>query len=162
MATQGQVSVISRGGRDYWRTWFIQECEETCLFGFAEKHLRLLKTDYQQGKKVYLEDAPYFHNCKIHHRLCGPYELVAIKELPQGAEAAISSAVGVVVYRQSNPQAGPWFDRRGVRRSADGLSMKFDQLASEYEYFPLRIRIKRAAKFDIRRIAHEPGCWLCK
>jgi hypothetical protein len=161
MAVEGQVSVISRGGRDYWRTFFIDKCEEVGLFGFAEKHLRLLRTDYRQGKKIYLEDAPYFRATGTHHRLYGPYEVIVTKTLPEGAESVLSQHPGVL-YRQSSPELGPWLDRHGVRRDVAGVRMRFDQRASDYEFFPLRLSIRRTPSFAIKLVQHVAGCWLCR
>lgn len=67
-------------GRDCWRTWFIDECEQSCLFGINQKHLGLLRiaghgvVPYRVGTCVYLEDAPVFRaSQKQFHRVCGPY-----------------------------------------------------------------------------------------
>lgn len=65
-----ETSVVTRGGKDYWRTWFIDECEQHGMFGLTEKHLPLVMTDgqgfqaYREGTEIYLEDAPYFKKNK--------------------------------------------------------------------------------------------------
>jgi hypothetical protein len=36
-------SVVHRDGRDYWRTWFLDECEREGLFGLTVGHLPLIR-----------------------------------------------------------------------------------------------------------------------
>ncbi len=81
------------GGYDYWRTWFIEECDASQLFGVTKKHLGLITLDgvglpsYRVGTRLSLEDAPYFRGSKTHHRICGPYEVFALQQLPEGVES---------------------------------------------------------------------------
>jgi hypothetical protein len=66
-----EASVVHREGCDYWRTWFLEECESIHLFGINRKHLPLVTmsspdfSSYQEGTEVFLEDAPYFRATMI-------------------------------------------------------------------------------------------------
>ena len=50
---------------DVWRTWFLDECESSRLFGLTSGHLRLVTKagegiePYRPGTTIYLEDAPW-------------------------------------------------------------------------------------------------------
>jgi hypothetical protein len=155
-----EASVIHRGGHDYRRTWFLEECEAHNLFGINEKHLPLLTHSgpgfeaYRPGTKVFLEDAPYFRALHTHHRVCGPYEVVAAN-LPPEAEPVYEVDGAVIVYREAHPERGPWLDHSSVRRQADGVNMRFRQIAREFHFFPFPFAIRHAAEFGIRHVAHQ-------
>ena len=84
-----KARVVHHAGHDYWRTWFLEECEAHHLFGINEKHLPLLTNagfkSYRPGTRVFLDDAPYFRATRTHHRVCGPYEVVPAT-IPPDAE----------------------------------------------------------------------------
>jgi hypothetical protein len=78
------AEVVHHEGMDYWRTWFLEECESHSLFGVTKKHLNLLRlasrevVPYHVGTRLYLEDAPWHHRLQEPtHRVLGPYEVVA-------------------------------------------------------------------------------------
>jgi len=141
-----EASVVTRGGCDYWRTWFLEECEKYGKFGLTEKHLPLVTTDghgfhsYDVGTEIYLEDAPYFKKTKIDHRVCGPYSVIS-SILPAKAEIIHKNHGKIIIYKEKFPSEGPWFDRTYVRRIADGVDMKYKQLASEFGFFPYRFSV---------------------
>jgi hypothetical protein len=162
-----EASVIHRAGRDYWRTWFLEECESSGLFGINEKHLPLLTSSgtgfsaYRVGTEVFLEDAPYFKATKTHHRVCGPYNVVAAQLTP-GAEVIYTAADQVIVYKEPHPERGPWIDSDRVTRVIDGVRVSFPHIAREFGYYPYRFAIKRSPKFKIEVVPHEDSeCWLC-
>ena len=83
-------SVVHRSACDYWRTWFLEECESAQLFGLTKGHLPLVAkagigvVPYHPGTRVFLEDAPWFpHSGRRMHRVCGPYEVRVIDRLPE-------------------------------------------------------------------------------
>lgn len=160
------ASVVTRGGKDYWRTWFIDECERHGLFGLTEKHLPLVMTDgpgfhaYREGTEIYLDDAPYFKKTKTHHRVCGPYTVIP-SALPEFAEEIHAMNGKTIIYKDKTPSKGPWLDKSYVRRIADGVDMKYKQLASEFSFFPYRFSIKKTAKYKVHHVRHEAECWLC-
>jgi len=160
-------SVAHRGGCDYWRTWFIEECEESHLFGVTQKHLGLIKLSgvglpaYNIDTRIFLEDAPYFRGSKTSHRICGPYEVYSLDKLPSGAEPIYIVDEKVIVFKAAHPEKGPWLNRSRVRY-IEGIRVKFRQIADQYDYFPYRFAIRRTSKYSIRLLEHEgPDCWLC-
>lgn len=162
-----EASVIHRAGRDYWRTWFFEECEAAGLFGINERHLPLLTASgqgfsaYRVGTEVFLEDAPYFKATKTHHRICGPYNVVAAHLTP-GATKLYSADGQVIIYKEPNPQEGPWIDKSRITRVIDGVKVSFPQIAGEFGYYPYRFAIKRSSMFKIEAVPHvETECWLC-
>ncbi len=161
-----EASVVTRNGRDYWRTWFLEECEKYGMFGLTEKHLPLVTTDgygfhsYGEGTEIYLEDAPFFRKTKKHHRVCGPFLVVPSALSPQ-AEIIHEKNGKAIIYKEKSPSQGPWLDRSHVRRIVDGVEMKFKQMASEFSFFPYRFSIKKSPKFKIHLVKHERDCWLC-
>lgn len=162
-----EATVVHRNGHDYWRTWFIDECEREFLFGLTEKHLPLVTVSgigcpaYEAGTEIFLEDAPYFRASKTHHRVCGPYEVVPIS-LPEGATPVYKDSKGnVIVYKDPNPKSGPWLDNTSVTRVVDGFRLHFQQIASQFSYYPFRFGIRRSKKFKINLVKHEDNCWLC-
>jgi hypothetical protein len=167
MPWKNEASVVTQKGKDYWRTWFLDECEESELFGLNEKHLPLvtknipgIQVAYKEGTEIYLEDAPYFNKVKTHHRICGPY---FIKESKVSTEAKIIHEVNgkVIIYKEIRPSAGPWLDKSYIRRIVDGVELKYKQLAREFSYFPYRFSIKKSPKYKVQHVKHEYGCWLC-
>jgi hypothetical protein len=60
MAWGSGPSVVNREGRDYWRTWFIDECERSGMFGLTVGHLPLVRlkgvgvVPYHVGTLLYL------------------------------------------------------------------------------------------------------------
>jgi len=163
-------SVVHRNGCDYWRTWFFEECEENQLFGITEKHLGLVKlrgvgiTPYHVGTRIFLDDAPYFsRGTKTHHRICGPYEIVAMNNnLPADAKPEHTVGNEVIIYKEAHPEKAPWLNRNNVVRDIDGIKVKFNQIAKKYHFFPFRFGIIRAHNFKIELVEHNlHGCWLC-
>ncbi len=157
-----EPSVIHWNGCDYWRTWFLEECEKYELFGVTKKHTGLIES-YNIGTLLYLEDAPYFKDNKHYHRVCGPYEVYAIATLPDDSEPFLTKDGNIIVYLDNNPSRGPWHNRSHVQRLVDGHTIKFKQIASEFNYFPYRFGIRKHKRYDIRLIPHNSSdCWLCK
>lgn len=146
MAWSYEASVVTRCGCDYWRTWFLEECESNGLFGLTARHLPLVITDgygfrsYAKGTEIYLEDAPYFKKTKTHHRVCGPYVVVP-SMLPPHGEVTHQKDGEIIIYKEKWPAKGPWMDRSYVRRVVDGEDIKFKQIASEFSFFPYRFSI---------------------
>lgn len=162
-----EASVINRAGRDYWRTWFLEECESAGLFGVNEKYLPLLKASgpgfsaYRVGTEIFLEDAPYFKATKTDHRVCGPYKIVAA-QITLGAKPVYIVDDNVIIYQELHPEYGPWLDRLRVTRHIDGIKVSFRHIAKEFGYYPYRFAIKRSKKFRVELIPHEDSeCWLC-
>ncbi len=162
-----EASVVSRNGHDYWRTWFWEECDKEQLFGLTEKHLPLLTksgegfTAYEDGTKVFFEDAPYFRASTTHHRICGPYDVFPAS-LPDSATAIYRDSKGqVIVYKDPHPQTGPWLDKPSVTRYVDGLKLRFPQMAREFKFYPYRFGIRRSPHFKIELVQHQNNCWLC-
>jgi hypothetical protein len=162
-------SVIHRQGHDYWRTWFLDECEQARLFGLNQKHLGLVRlpgksiVPYQAGTRLYLEDAPWFpHTGELTHRVCGPYEVEPTSPLPQGAVPVHRAGDAIIVYKEAHPERGPWRDGSRLRR-VDGQALRYRQLASEYNFFPFRFRIVPASDWRAEQVPHPASghCWLC-
>ena len=171
MPNSAGPSVIHMNGFDYWRTWFIQECDKSKFFGVTQINLTHLTSNrdgrlpYHVGTHIFLIDEPYFRATKNRHRICGPYEVVAIDEnLPQDAELIHIVDNKIIVFKEAHPENGPWKNRRHVREIA-GKNFGFDQIADEYNFFPYRFSIRRAPKFrqpcEIVRHQKNVKCWLC-
>lgn len=167
MAWRQEASVIHRGGCDYWRTWYLEECEAEQLFGITRQKLGITTLSgpgyscYKEGSEIYLEDAPYFSATHTHHRICGPYNIKSI-QLPPGAESVHEVDGKVIVYKEKHPEAGPWFDRSRVTRIIDGVKASYPQEAVEFGYYPYRFGIKKSSKYRIQHIEHNKlNCWLC-
>ncbi len=169
MAWSRDPSVVNRRGNDYWRTWFLEECEEASLFGLNQKHLGLLTLSgkniapYQAGTRIYLEDAPWFpHKQMLFHRVCGPYEVRSTDEPAEGAVVIHRVGGAVIVYRETHPECGPWRDRWRTR-CIEGETVRYKQMASEYSFFPLRFRIVRSTDWRAEQVPHPVSghCWLC-
>lgn len=161
MSQESGPSVYQFNNRDCWRTWFLEECEAVGLYGVTIGHLKYLKgVPYQSGTIIYLEDAPYFHEHKIHHRVCGPYKVVATTQLPTEGKSIHVHNNQVIVYEEPMPKLGPWLNHTKVR-VIEGVPTRIKQMASNYEYFPLRFGIKRSEHYKIRLITHEVNCTLC-
>lgn len=160
-------SVNQFEGKDCWRTWFLLECEEYELFGATQKHLGLMTIPgvgidpYRAGTKLYLEDAPYFHKTQEYHRVCGPYEVVSLAQPPEGAERYFPKEGAVILYKDANPEQGPWRDRSLTRR-IEGINISHRQMASKFGYFPYRFSIKRSNDWKVRRAKHVASCGLCR
>ena len=170
-------SVVHRGGHDYWRTWFVEECEQARLFGVTGKHLGLLGVvskrpgrstvlkkgvlPYGPGTVMYVEDAPWFpHTGRQIHRVCGPYKVEPSAGLPSGATPIHAIGGAAIVYEDTRPARGPWHD--GSRqRVVDGDRLRFRQIASEYDYFPFRFRIVPTDDWHVDYVPHRGNCWLC-
>ena len=154
-------------GRDCWRTWFFDECEQSRLFGVNQKHLGLLRVaghgvmPYRVGTRVYLEDAPVFPaSQKQFHRVCGPYEVQALGNLPEGATIVHSYDGKSIVYLDPHPERGPWGNGTRVRRNVCGLDLKFRQTAKEFNYYPYRFSFRPAADWAEIVVLHRAGCEL--
>lgn len=167
MSWKQEASVITQKGKDYWRTWFLDECEENQLVGLNEKHLPLVVKDipgiqkaYREGAEIYLEGAPYFNKTKTHHRICGPY---LVKESVVDPEDQTIHQVNgkVIIYKAKAPSNGPWHDKSYARRIVDGVDIKFKQIAREFSWFPYRFSIKKSSKYKVHHIKHDHECWLC-
>ena len=162
-------SVVHHSGHDYWRTWFIDECEEAGLFGAMQKHLGLIRLagpgvrPYQVGTQVYLEDAPWFHHLGMpDHRVLGPYVVVAADPLPLGATPVHSIDGATIAYLEAIPSSGPWFNRT-VTRFVDGQRLHYRQTAGQFDFYPFRFRIKRAPRHTVTLMPHlQSDCWLCR
>lgn len=162
-------SVVHRRGHDYWRTWFIDECEQAKLFGVTGKHVDLLSLSgkgvvpYRPGTHLFLEDAPWFpHTGQRFHRVCGPYEVEAVLVRPAGAIPVHRVNGAVIVYKDPRADSGPWHDG-SRRRRVGGETLRFRQIASEYDYFPYRFRIVPTAGCGAEEVLHPVSghCWLC-
>ena len=161
MSRESGPSVYQYNNQDCWRTWFLEECEAAGLYGVTIGHLKYIKgVPYQSGTIIYLEDAPYFHEHKIHHRVCGPYEVVATTQLPADGKSIHIHNNQVIVYEESRPKLGPWLNRTMVR-VIEGVPSRIKQMASNYEYFPLRFKIKPHKDHDVVLETHEVNCTLC-
>src|SRR5436190_18280548 len=102
--------------KDCWRTWYLEECEKTGLYGITKEQLNYIKAvPYQPGTMIYLEDAPYFIEHKIHHRVCGPYQVVATDHLPRDGKSVYAHDNKVIVFKEHQPESGPWLNRTRVR-----------------------------------------------
>ena len=152
-----RVTVGRFRGLDCWRTWFLEECEAAALFGMAERHRLWFKYYCREGTRLYFEDAPYFRLPGATHRIFGPFEVV-VANTPDDAEPEIRVCGVTVVYREAHPQRGPWRDRRGVLGIWGRQRLTYDQNASEYDYFPFRFGIRRAASCGESLVAHGPAC----
>lgn len=164
MSWNTEVSVVSRRGKDYWRTWFIEECEQHQLFGLTQKHIPLITSGfapYKEGTEIYLEDAPYYHRTKKnYHRICGPY-IITPSVLPPEAEVIHKPKGKDILYLDAYPSVGPWFDRSYVKRRIEGQDVTFQQMASLFHFFPYRFSIRRSPKYKRKLVKHEGSCWLC-
>ncbi len=164
-------SVVRNNGVDYWFTWFIEECEQSNLFGITYDNLGRLtstvddRTPYCVGTHIFLVDVPYFR-ATGNHRICGPYEVFAMDDnLPQDAEPIHKDDDNnIIVFKEAHPENRPWKDRRHVRKIA-GRQFPFHQLADKYNFFPYRFGIRRAHNFrqpcEIVRHQNNVNCWLC-
>ena len=140
-------AVFKYKGIDCWRTWFINECEQSELFGVTLGHLNHVKT-YRAGSLIYLEDAPWFsRGRKVHHRICGPYEVVATDSLPKDARPIDPDGNKVIVYEEAHPEKGPWNDGI-VSRDLNGKNVDVMQTASTYKHYPYRFGIRHANNWE--------------
>ena len=156
-----EISVNQYNGHDCWRTWFIEECETAELFGTTIGHISYIQgVQYQAGTIMYFEDAPYFHEIGIHHRICGPYIVVATTQLPPCGKSIYINNNKIIAYKEPRPKLGPWFNHSKAR-IIEGVKVHFKQMASSYDYFPLRFKIKRGKDFKSKLITHEVSCKLC-
>ena len=148
--------------KDVWTTWFIEECERECLFGLNRPLLDRLYT-YRLGAEVYLEDAPLFGIKGQRHRICGPYKVAeAILPSPDVQISWRDLRTGLpLVYREPEPQRGPWFGPRKVTRNIYGEEIRFDQLAHLYNFFPYRFRIVYADGWHEEVHPHRTNCPWC-
>ena len=154
-------SVSQYDKKDCWRTWFLEECEEAGLYGITTEQLKYIKAvPYRPGTMIYLEDVPYFQEKKIHHRVFGPYRVVATTHLPKDGKSVHAHDNQVVVYKEYRPESGPWLNRTRVR-VIEGDTIHVKQTASQHEYFPLRFRIKPLKHYKVQLITHEVNCTLC-
>ncbi|SRR6266446_1916342 len=161
MSRESGPSVYQYDNKDCWRTCFLEECEAAGLYGVTKGHLNYIKAaPYQSGTIIYLEDSPYFHEHKIHHRVCGPYQVAATTHLPKDGKSVYVHNNQVIVYEEHRPRSGPWLNRTMVR-VIEGTPIHIKQMASSYEYFPLRFRIKPLNHYKIQFITHEVNCTLC-
>ncbi len=169
MTTSGfEPSVIRHDGYDYWRTWFFNECDDASLLGITPLQLPWITgtapgaSVYRRGTELFLEDAPWFpHSGNTIHRVCGPYVVKDVARPPAEAEPVHSVDGRIVAYRDLNPQRGPWYNRAKVERLVDGELLVHRQLAGQFEYFPIRLRIVRTPRWHVAQVRHTDDCWLC-
>src|SRR3546814_738099 len=162
-------SVNVHKGRDYWRTWFFEECERAQLFGLTDRHLSLVTkhgegvVPYRAGTLVHIEDAPYFKASKTHHRVAGPYEVFSRSTAPEATIREFPKEGPILVWLDLHPARGPWLDKSSVTRTIDGLKVRFSQQASRFHFFPYRFAIRHAKGWKVEHIPHtERDCWLCR
>ena len=154
-------SVYQFNFHDCWRTLFLEECEDKRLFGATADDLKYIKAvPYQPGTVIYFEDAPYFNEHKIHHRVCGPYQVVATTQMPRDGKCVHAYNDKIIVYKEARPELGPWLNRTSDR-VIEGDRTRVKQMASHYEYFPFRFRVKRHDHYKVQLITHEVNCTLC-
>ena len=147
-----------------WRTWFLDVCEASGLFGLTDLQLPAAQDpSFTVGSQVFLVDAPYRLSSKTVDRVCGPYEVISPARLPSGAEVVHSVKGHPIIYRDPSPERGPWLDRNGVTREIEGLRVTFNQFASNKKlaYFPFRFAIRKTSGAS-QLAHHEPPCSLCK
>jgi hypothetical protein len=161
-------SVTRRHGYDYWRTWFLDECEAASLLGVTAEQLPLItksgagRSPYRPGTELFLEDAPWFpHSGGKTHRISGPYVVKATDTLPDHAELIHEVDGQIVVYRDFQPERGPWHNRSMAQRLVDGEIVVARQIAGQFDHFPYRTRIVRTPRWHIELIRHSDNCWLC-
>ena len=161
-------SIIKHNGFDYWGTWFIEECEQSKLFGFNKKHLKkVIETPYQAGTRIFLVDEPYFRKIGHSHRICGPFEIVATddKNLPRDAEPVLRDNVDnkIIIFKEAHPENGPW-ENGPRRRKMNDRYYTVNQIADDFNYFPYRFGIRyvdHSKKDKIEK--HQPiDCWVCR
>jgi len=95
------------------------------------------------------------------HRVCGPYEVTRADPMPTGAIPVYKASGKTIVYLDPEPKLGPWLNRSRVERSVDGEKLLFRQMASEFDFFPYRFRIRRSLDWRVEVLTHYSGCWLC-
>lgn len=166
MPYRNEPSVTYWNGCYYFRTWFLEECEQHHLFGVTDRYIGQvtgIRSPFQVGSRIYLDDAPYFKKARTHHRVCGPYEIISVDNLPINATQVHMVEGNIIIYREAYPEQGPWLNRSKVNREIDGINVRFRQIADEFDFFPNRFAIRHARRFGIRHIPHEQGdCWLCR
>ena len=141
-----------------WRTWFLEECEQTGLFGIPERdpQLRWLR-NCVVGTRFYLEDAPYhFRGDSGRHRLCGPFEVLE-STLPSECEAEVTAMGRLVALKQRHPDRGPWKNAQHRQRFIENRNVTFCQDAEKFGWFP--IRLKHFATQDPTN-PYQPPCRL--
>jgi hypothetical protein len=75
MPNGADQSVYEYQGVDCWRTWFIEECEQSKLFGVTTIHRGRVEL-YRVGTHIFLEDAPWYSLGGQTHTVSGlPKEL---------------------------------------------------------------------------------------
>lgn len=161
-------SVIRHENHDYWRTWFLDECDDMCLLGITAELVPRMVTpgpgvsSYHVGTELFLEDAPWFlHSERRTHRICGPYVVKGADAVPEDTEVVHEVDGQIVVYRDPHPERGPWHNRSKVERLVDGEVVVFRQIAGQFDHFPYRVRIVRSPRWRVDLIWHSPSCWLC-
>lgn len=161
------AEVVQFRRRDCWRTWFFDECEQFGLFGINQKHLGLLSlkgpgvVPYRVGTYLFLEDAPVFPaSGGEFHRICGPCEVQAVTDPPEGSSIVYSAEGQPIVYLDSHPERGPWGNGTRVRKDVAGLDLKYRQTAKEFNYYPYRFRLRRAANWNEIILLHRSDCEL--
>ena len=144
----------------FWRTWFLEECEENMLFGVPKWPIRQLSNDaegfkvFSSGTEFYLEDAPYNYRIKSHHRLCGPY-IVVPSVLPKDGNIVIENDGKVIMFLEAHPSRGPWLDHSKVKKRIEKVEIIFPQKASKYGFYPYRFSFNRSPQFAIKLISHD-------
>lgn len=144
-------------GSHCWETWFIDECDQAGLFGVTKQYLEFITdeghTPYDANTQIFLEDVPYrVYGKQKFRRICGPYTVVPLSALPPGASRVFPATGDVILYRDANPSAGPWFDRGNITRVVDGVSFSYRQTASIASYYPYRFAIRKAEDFAVELV----------
>jgi hypothetical protein len=144
---------------DIWRTWFIEECEKSLLFGVNRLHLRRIE-GYRIGTLFFFEDAPYFHQLKKEHLIFGPYLVATAASSNATKEVQLSDRTTgqPIIFREPYPENGPWFDRPHVMRCIEGHTIRFAQQASRFNHFPFRFNFTKASDWRVVRQEHTDRC----
>ena len=148
-------------GIDCWKTWFIDECQRSHLFGV--RYFNQIK-QYRIGELIYLEDEPFFSKTTIQkHRICGPYRIV--ESTPEDPyEIKIEENGKIVIYKDLNASREPWSDNPAVTRFVkDGevtIEVNYSQTAERFDFFPYRFSIESVQDKD-NFVQHTSQCDLC-
>ena len=142
-------SIYSYRGRDCWRTWFIEECEESGLFGVASGNLkRITSRSFGEGTEFYFEDVPYSRFVDpSQRRICGPYVVVPSAEALD-REVERRDGDKVIVFRSLSPASGPWLNGT-KKRVIDGKSISHPQMAGNFDFFPYRFSFVKGSNFSV-------------
>lgn len=159
-------------GIDCWKTWFIDECNSEHLFGVPYNQLHLIQ-QYEIGKRIYLEDRPFYSNTNIKkHRLCGPYRIV--ESTPEDPYEIKKEKNGrIVIYKDLNASRGPWGNNppevydppltKIVKYIDRDIEVTYRQKGGDYGFYPYRFSIELVEDEDTEDVfvPHTAQCALC-